>query len=74
MTLKLEGDQAILKMYPRIENEAASLTHLKLKAWIGQKIRKYVLWSRQLKMSEAPKYFERCHNRYSNQAPAVSNQ
>jgi len=31
MTLKLEGDIDILKMYPHTENEAASLKHSKLK-------------------------------------------
>jgi len=38
MTFKLEGDRDILKMYPHAENEAASLRHSKLRAWI-EKIR-----------------------------------
>jgi len=37
MTLKLEGDLDILKMYLRMENEAVSLRDSKLTAWI-QKI------------------------------------
>jgi len=32
MTLKLEGDQDILKMYLRIENESARLWHSELRA------------------------------------------
>jgi len=32
MTLKLEGGQDILKMYPHNESEAASLRHSKLKS------------------------------------------
>jgi len=34
MTLKLEGDGDILKMYPHTENAAASLRHSKLRAGI----------------------------------------
>jgi len=34
MTLKLEGDLDILKMYLYTENEAASLRNSKLNAWI----------------------------------------
>jgi len=34
MTLKLEGDLHILKMYLHTEHKAASLGHLKHKAWI----------------------------------------
>jgi len=32
MNLKLDGDKDILKMYPHMENEAASLRHSKLRA------------------------------------------
>jgi len=32
MTLKLEGDLDILKLYPHTENEAASLRHSEIKA------------------------------------------
>jgi len=39
MTLKLEGDLDILKMYPHTENEAASLMDSKLRAGF-EKIRK----------------------------------
>jgi len=37
MTLKLKGNQDSLKMYPHTENEAASLKHSKLRAWIEEK-------------------------------------
>jgi len=39
MTLKLEGDLDILKMYLHTKNEAASLRHLKLRAWIGKNMK-----------------------------------
>jgi len=39
MTLKLEGDLDILKMYPHIENEAASLRDSKLRAWIQKNMK-----------------------------------
>jgi len=38
VTLKLEGDLDILKMYPRAENEAASSRHSELRVWV-EKIR-----------------------------------
>jgi len=41
MTLKVEGDLDILKMYLHTENEAVSLRHSKLRALL-KKIRKYV--------------------------------
>jgi len=34
MTLKLEGDLDILKMYPHTENEVANLRHSKHRVWI----------------------------------------
>jgi len=37
MTFKPEGDLNILKMYFHTENEASSLRHTKLRAWIGKK-------------------------------------
>jgi len=40
-SVKLERDLDILKLYLHTENEAASLRHSKLGAWIEQ-IRKYV--------------------------------
>jgi len=64
MTLKLEGDLDILKMYHYNENEAASLRHSKLRAWIGKK---YENMS-QGQMSKAPNYFKRYCDRYSEQA------
>jgi len=74
MTLKLEGDLDILKMHLHTENEADSLKHSKLKAWI-EKIRKYLSRSKvKVKMSKAPNNFKRYRNRYSDQAPAVSDQ
>jgi len=45
MTLKLEGDLNILKMYLHAENEAARLRHSKIGAQI-EKIRKYVARSK----------------------------
>jgi len=72
--LKLEGDLDSLKMYLHTENEAASLRHSKLRAWIGKNTKmSQGQWSRS-KMSKAPNYFERYRNRYSDQAPAVSDQ
>jgi len=60
MTLKHEADLDILKMCLHTENEAAG---------------KYVSRSKvKVKMSIAPNYFERYLNRYSDQAPAVSDQ
>jgi len=35
-TLKLEGDLDILNVYLHTENEAASLRHSKLRAWIEE--------------------------------------
>jgi len=66
MTLKLKGDLDILKMYFRAENEAYGIANFNWK-----KTRTYV--SRvKVKMSKAQNYFERYRNRYSVQAPAVS--
>jgi len=74
MTLKLEGDRDILKMYFHTENVAASLRHSKLRTGI-EKIRRYVSGSTvKVIMSKAPIYFERYRNRYSDQAPAISDQ
>jgi len=39
MTLKLEGDLYILKMYLHTENKAVSLRHPKLKAWIEKNVK-----------------------------------
>jgi len=61
MTLKLEGDLNILKMYRHTENEAVSLRHSELRAKI-EKIRKCL----KVKLSKAPNYFERYRNRYSD--------
>jgi len=63
MTLKLEDNLDILQMYPHTENEAASLRHSKLRAWI-EKNTKICL---KVKMSKALNYFERYRNRYSDQ-------
>jgi len=57
MTLKLEGDRYILKMYPHTENEADILRHPKLES-----IEKYENVSRskvKVKMSKAPNYSQR---------------
>jgi len=73
MTLKLEGDLNNLKMYFHTENEAASLRHSKLEL---ERIQKYHVSRSKVnvKMSKATNYFERYRSRYSDQAPAVSNQ
>jgi len=70
MTLKLEGDLDILKMYHYTKSEAASLRHSKLSVWIGKKLKICLM----VKMSKALNYFERYRNRYSDQAPAVADQ
>jgi len=57
MTLKLESDLDVLKMYPQTENEAARLRHVSRS---------------KVKMSKAPNYFERYRNRYSYQAQVIS--
>jgi len=62
MTLKLEGDLDILKMYLHIENEAASLRHSKLKSLNSEN------------MFQGLNYFEHYRNGYSGQAPTISNQ
>jgi len=72
MSLILEGDLDILKIYPQAENEAVSLRHSKLRACIA-KIRKYVSRSKvEVQMSKVLNYIERCRDRYSDQAPAVT--
>jgi len=50
MTLKLEGDLDIPKMYLHTENEAASPRHSKLKDIELEKIQKYL----KVKMSKLP--------------------
>jgi len=50
MTLKLEGDQDIPKMYLHTENEAAGLMHSKVTAIIG-KLRKCLMVKGQGQMS-----------------------
>jgi len=57
-------------MYHHTENEAASLKHSKLRAWI-EKIRCLKV---NVKMSKAPNYLERYRNRYPYQTPAISGQ
>jgi len=71
MTLKLESDLGILKMYPHTENEAAGLRNSKLRV----SIEKYEHVSKskvKIKMSKALNYVERYRNRYSDQAPTIS--
>jgi len=55
-------------MYPHTENEAASLRHLKVRAWIE----KYEKIKVKIEMLKTPNNFERYRNRYSDQAPAIS--
>jgi len=78
MTLKLKGDLAILKMYLHTENEAASfIQNLELelnKEKIKYVSRWFCIVVVKVKMSKAPNYFERYRNRYSDQAPVISDQ
>jgi len=60
MTLTLEGNLDILKMYFYTENEAASLRHSKLRA-STEEIQKCL--KVKGKISKAPNYFERYRNR-----------
>jgi len=69
MTLKLEGDLGILKMYLHNENGAASSRHLRLRDWIGKNVSGLKV---KVKMSESPHHFNRYRNIHSDQALTVS--
>jgi len=72
LTLKLEGDEHILKMYPESKDEVASSKHSKLRA-CSEKKRNFVLMPKvKVRMPKAPNYFERYRNSYTDQAPTVS--
>jgi len=74
MTLKLEGDRDTLKMYLHTESEAAILRDSELLAWI-EKIRKCLKVKGQGQNAKSSElYFERYRNRYSDQAPTISDQ
>jgi len=66
MTLKLEGDLDILKMYLHTENEAASIQNLEIEL---EKIQNVLRTNVKVKMSKPPNYY---HNRHSDQAPHSS--
>jgi len=69
LTLKLEGDLDVVKMYLHTENEAASLKDSKLRAEL-----KKISPSKEVKMSKAPNYFQCYHIRCFDQVPAVFDQ
>jgi len=71
MTLKLEGNLDILKMYPHIENKAAGLRHSKLKAWILKNI-KICLKVKVQDVKSSELLRQHYHNIYSDHAPTIS--
>jgi len=81
MTLKLEADLDILKMYPHTENKAASLGHWKSRARIenGKKLRitsSKIVTDIQIVPQQFPTNSLSCmlplfHNRYHDMGPTT---
>jgi len=70
MTLKLEGDVDILKMYLHTESEAASLRDSKTWSFNSENTKICL----KVKTSKALNYLRHYGNRYSDQSAAISDQ